>query len=400
LWIDICRCIYTPVYFLAATNIRYMSNTERKRLEIVRKFEQLNFTNNKELNDMVSLAIEMFNCPIALITLMDEHIQWIKCKEGVDINMGKRENSFGDCLMGTTEVMAIPDTLLDAQFHDHEIVTGKMGIRFYAGMSLITSTGFHIGALCIGDRVPHEFSDKQKEMLKILSRQVINIMEMQISLKITAQHNIDLGIQKTKTLNSERKLRAFFNSSVSSHTLIGKKLEVIDFNKATAVFIKRLYHKQIKTGRSILNYINPSYRTEFLSYIKKAFTGKRTNKDILINDGEGSEWWNISFQPVMDARGNIISVANSATNINEHKQQVAEIISQNKSLADVAYTQSHVYRKPVASILGLIGLIKDDNYLPNKECVLMMERAVIELDAEIRNIVNFVEEKSVGNSAA
>jgi hypothetical protein len=48
-----------------------MKNSESKRLETVRAFDQLNFTKNKELNDLVTLASEICNVPIALITLMD-----------------------------------------------------------------------------------------------------------------------------------------------------------------------------------------------------------------------------------------------------------------------------------------------------------------------------------------
>jgi hypothetical protein len=47
------------------------------------QFQQLNLTDNKALNDLVTLAIETCNIPNALITNMNEHVMWVKCKSGV-----------------------------------------------------------------------------------------------------------------------------------------------------------------------------------------------------------------------------------------------------------------------------------------------------------------------------
>lgn len=366
-----------------------MKRSERKRLEAVSQFEQLNLSDNKELNDLITLTIEICNVPTALISLMGKNTQSIKCQSGViTIEDGSLENAFCKYLINSKEVMVIPDTLNNECFINHPAVTGGHGIRFYAGAPLITSSGFHIGSLCVLDQKPGMFSKKQKDMLGILALQVVSVMELQMSLKQVALYNAELSIQKEKTAASELKLRAFFNSSSSCHTVIGRGLEILDFNKAMAHFIKRIYNKKIEAGKNILYYINSSYKSEFKNYVKCAFAGKHIHKEILINDGKGFAWWNISFTPVKDEEGNIISVVNSATNINEQKQQVVEIIAQNESLINIAYIQSHEYRKPVATILGLMNVIKTYNYKANKECLLMMEKAVKELDDKIRSVVN------------
>jgi PAS domain S-box-containing protein len=371
----------------------YMKNSDRKRLATVHQFQQLNLTGNKALNDLVTLAIETCNIPNALITLMDEHVMWVKCKSGVlQMEAIDVEDSFCKHLTASGAVMVVADTLADPRFIDHPFVTGERGIRFYAGAPLITSSGCLLGSLCLLDQQPHPFSVKQTEMLAILSRQVMEVMELQMGLKIIEQRNTELVIQKQKTVASERKLRAFFNSSASCHTLIGTGMEILDFNKAMAAFVRRLYHKRLTTGKNILHYIHASYKQEFMQYIKSAFGGRQTHKEVLIDDGNGSEWWNVTFKPVKDEKGKIISVASSATNINEQKRQVAEITVQNELLLNIAYVQSHEYRKPVASIMGLMELIRADNYLPGKDCLLMMESAVQELDQKIRSVINFTQD--------
>jgi len=370
-----------------------MNHSEEKRLEIVSQFEQLDLGNNKELNDLVTLAVQICNVPIAMISLMGEKTQWVKCRSGIKLEENNREDSFCKHLIKSKKIMVVPDAMLDKRFLNSPAVTGQHAVRFYAGAPLITSSGYHLGSLCLIDKKPNLFTKKQMDLLAVLSRQVMAIMELQMGLKIIRQHNYELNCQKEKTMASERKLRAFFNSSSSCHTLIDKNLNILDFNKAMAAFTRKLYHKKIETGKDILHYINSSYKDEFINHVKSAFAGRQTNKEISINDGKGSEWWNISFNPVKDEKGNIISVANSATNINEQKQQLTEIQAQNRLLLRIAYIQSHEYRKPVASILGLMNVIKINNYRVGKKCFLMLEQAATELDNKIRNVVNSIEHR-------
>ena len=61
---------------------------------------------------------------------------------------------------------------------------------------------------------------------------------------------------------------------------------------------------------------------------------------------------------------------------------------QTRQLQEIAFIQSHEFRRPVASILGLIQLINMDGRTQNMDEWQMMERAVEELDNKIRAIVN------------
>jgi signal transduction histidine kinase len=108
---------------------------------------------------------------------------------------------------------------------------------------------------------------------------------------------------------------------------------------------------------------------------------------VLIDSGKNAEWWNIRFEPVQDEFGDTVSVAYSAANINKEKRQVEEINKKNESLLNIAYIQSHLYRKPLASILGLMNVIKENNYESPRECLLLMEKAVNELDKQIKSVV-------------
>ena len=50
--------------------------------------------------------------------------------------------------------------------------------------------------------------------------------------------------------------------------------------------------------------------------------------------------------------------------------------------------QSHELRNPVASILGIMELIKEDEYNAQKEHLLLLEAASEKLDEKIKLIIN------------
>ena len=359
--------------------------SETKRLDVVKKFNELNFKDNKELNDLVILASEICQVPIAMITLMGEEIQWIKSVLGVDISENTRENSFCKHLINTNEAMVIPDTLEDDRFKNHPLVKSEHAVRFYAGAPLITNDGYHLGSICVFDQAPQNFTDRQKNMLTILSKQVMNLLELEMNLLLVEN-------QRAEIANSESKISAFFNSSSSCYLLLGKDFEILHFNKSVFDFIKKANSKSIKSGKSFLNFISSSYKETFINDFKLAQSGKNINREILINyNDQTSIWWNILLEPVKNDKGDIFSVSVNANNINEKKQHLAEITAQNESLLNIAYIQSHEYRRPVASILGLINVIKQDEYEFNKESLTMMENAVNELDEKINRVVKAVE---------
>lgn len=68
------------------------------------------------------------------------------------------------------------------------------------------------------------------------------------------------------------------------------------------------------------------------------------------------------------------------------QKQMACIEKQNQALARIAFVQSHEFRSPVASILGLMNIIKDD-YSNANEYLELMEEAVKNLDEKIHLVV-------------
>ena len=69
-----------------------------------------------------------------------------------------------------------------------------------------------------------------------------------------------------------------------------------------------------------------------------------------------------------------------------------------KALENIAYIQSHELRKPLASIMGLINLIKVMDYELDKECILKLEEAGKDLDNKIHDVLSHIDKEQVENN--
>jgi len=156
-----------------------MHDNETDRLESLYSYQLLDDMEKKELDSIVDLAASICQVPISLLTLVDSSMQWHLAQCG-DMGEGvSREHSFCSHLIDHDfSELIIEDTRSDARFHDNPLVTGPPHIVFYAGVPLITSDGYRLGALCVIDHKPKEINDAELNALRTLSRQVMHMLEL------------------------------------------------------------------------------------------------------------------------------------------------------------------------------------------------------------------------------
>ena len=357
-----------------------MHKKEKDRLKALNRFLNLELSKKNELQDIVNLAAKICNTPIALITLIGDSKQHIKFKYGINLNDVPKEESFCVYTIANNGIMIVPDALKDSRFIKNRYVLGDPNVRFYAGSPLITQDGEKLGSLCVLDRNPGGLNELQQDMLLILSRQVINILEFESSVKILKDQFMELKI-------SENKLRSFFESSSSCHMLIGRKMEIIAYNKSLEDFIYRIYNIKVVLGTRVPEYLHKDYVKDFLHNYNAALNGISTQSQLDLTYGNETIFWDVSYEPAYDPNGDIIGVSYNASDITEKVVSSRKLEQQRESLKTIAFIQSHELRKPVASILGLIGIFKEQGYNADQESLKMMEAAVNELDEKIHLIV-------------
>ena len=156
---------------------------ETERMAALRSYEILDTKPEERFDDLTKLAALICGVPISLISLIDTDRQWFKSKFGLDVQETPRAQAFCTHAIMQPEMFVVPDASRDERFARNPLVTGDLHIRFYAGAPLATRDGHLLGTLCVIDRKPHTLTEQQTQALEILSRMVIENIELQKDLR-------------------------------------------------------------------------------------------------------------------------------------------------------------------------------------------------------------------------
>lgn len=142
---------------------------EDVRLKTLHSLCILDTPTEQRFDRLTRLAKRIFDVPIALVSLVDEHRQWFKSCIGLSVSETSRDISFcGHAILGN-KLFIIPNTAKDARFANNPLVLNEPHIRFYAGCPLRHLNGSKLGTLCIIDKKPRKFSQEDLEALKDLA---------------------------------------------------------------------------------------------------------------------------------------------------------------------------------------------------------------------------------------
>ena len=83
----------------------------------------------------------------------------------------------------------------------------------------------------------------------------------------------------------------------------------------------------------------------------------------------------------------LAALANQVSHIMELDRSLTKLKKQNSILREIARIESHELRQPVASIMGLMMLIKEAPYTEEPEYLELLDQSVNQLDERIRKIV-------------
>ncbi|MGE5952730.1 MAG: sensor histidine kinase [Qipengyuania vulgaris] len=131
-----------------------------------------------ELREIVDFAARLCGTPVATVTVVEREEQLFLARTGLKETSTSRSTSFCAHAMLGTEPLVVEDATRDARFADFEVVTGTMGLRFYAGFPLVSTEGAPLGALCVIDTQPRPsgLTDLQREGMVVLAKSVMRRM--------------------------------------------------------------------------------------------------------------------------------------------------------------------------------------------------------------------------------
>lgn len=207
------------------------------------------------LDPVVQIAVRMFGMPVAAVNMIGSDHVFFAAATGVgEVDMG-RDVSFCAHAITQAEVLVVPDASRDERFHDSPLVTGPSGVRFYAGVPLLSVEGHPLGALCIIDSQPHDdFSGDDRQRLRELARMAADRLELR---------RIEVASARTRPLFEE-----YAGSSPTPVVWFDCWGEIVAWNEAASLLYG--YELEEGAGQSFELLLPERNRAAFRSLVNRA----------------------------------------------------------------------------------------------------------------------------------
>jgi serine/threonine protein kinase len=153
-------------------------DAEAERLEAVRRYNLLDTPPDGTFDRITALAARLFDVPVAIVSIVAEDRIFLKSHHGLDVNQVERRRGFSNLGGLHDETLVIEDMAADSRIAANPALAGTDGLRFYAGVPLLTEDGHNLGALAIVDWKPHTMPPSAVTTLEDLAALVLHEMEL------------------------------------------------------------------------------------------------------------------------------------------------------------------------------------------------------------------------------
>ena len=156
------------------------SSDEEGRMTAVRRYDLLDTPPDGAFDRITALAARIFQVPIALVSVVDYDRIWFKSRHGLTVEQIDRDAGLCASAILQSEPWVVTDARSDTRALANPLVAGEMGLQFYAGVPLTSRDGHNLGALCLIDFVPREFSPAEQATLTDLAAMVMSELELRL----------------------------------------------------------------------------------------------------------------------------------------------------------------------------------------------------------------------------
>lgn len=215
-------------------------------------FSGVEILREKDFDEITGLAAQFCDVPIAVINFVQNDHSRPKSVYGISEEDIPQEECFWKPVLQQNKILSIPD-INENEYFEH--CPNLDNYVFYAGVPLVTSEGKQIGVLFLLDFKTHFLNRKQKDTLKILANQIINLLAYR-------KQNEELQLVQNKLKQKYRELEKF--ASVVSHDIKSPLANIISltellkeenkdkFNDETRQYIDFL----MQSSHSLRNYVD------------------------------------------------------------------------------------------------------------------------------------------------
>ncbi|MCD6013493.1 MAG: hypothetical protein K0Q79_3355 [Flavipsychrobacter sp.] len=205
-------------------------DNEKDRIAALYQLQILETPPEEDFDDIVELASQICEAPIATIAFEDKNRFWFKAKVGIDATETPRKDALCSFATEKNNLSCIQDCSEDERLSNNPFVNKEKGVRSFAGVRLITEEGYSLGYLCVMDTKPRKLNDRQISGLQILAKQVVILLKLRLQI---------IQLKKTEEIarTSEELMNTIFNNSIDAVIVMDSDRNITQWNpKAEAIF--------------------------------------------------------------------------------------------------------------------------------------------------------------------
>ncbi|MEP7226552.1 MAG: GAF domain-containing protein [Gemmatimonadales bacterium] len=161
------------------------SRHETERLAALHSYEILDTPADGAFDRITALAARHFDVPVALVSLVDEDRIWFKSRHGLEAEEIPRSPGLCASVIFSDDAYVVRNAIEDPRTLANPLVAGKMGVRFYAAVPLVTHDGYRLGTMNIIDFKPRDLDARQLSDLHEFAGLVMDQMELRLSARKT-----------------------------------------------------------------------------------------------------------------------------------------------------------------------------------------------------------------------
>ncbi|MGJ7457085.1 GAF domain-containing sensor histidine kinase [Halomonas sp. RA08-2] len=290
---------------------------ELHRLNALYEIEILDTSRDPGFDRLTELASDLFDVPIALVSLVDEHRQWFKSHYGLESCETPRDISFCAHAVADDRTLVVEDALQDERFHDNPLVVSSPHIRFYAGQLLRPDGRHALGTFCLLDPRPRTFSVADHRRLSLLASQAEELLrEHQLRVRLLEQ--------KRTLASTTQRLGALLRAIPDPLYLVGVAGDVSRLDGDDPV--SDAFADALRKQRSDIDGVSDI----------RTFTWQ---------EGDDGPVFEVRLLPTQD--GEHLAIARDVTERHQIERMKAEFVS----------TVSHELRTPLTAIRGALGML-------------------------------------------
>lgn len=210
---------------VSTDNNEELSDLTRGRLGALYQTDLMDSGPEERFDRLTRLVAATLSVPVALVSLVDTKRQFFKSTFGLpEPWKSEREtpltHSFCQHVVTRAAPLVIEDATLDPLVRDN-LAIPDLNVRAYLGFPLVSGDGHVLGSLCAIDTAPHQWTDRDQEILADFAK----LVEEQISLRERVEELARFDEQRSLVQGElSHRIKNIF-SVISSLLLVSSKTE-------------------------------------------------------------------------------------------------------------------------------------------------------------------------------